>query len=118
MSHLFAVDGVLCISLGEREDRRMLLREQCARIHLEVEFLLVKRDSEDPQRGCFHSHQRCAELMLERGWQRVLILEDDILFYEFSASQIVHINAYLERFNPPVFYLGLMLGKLWPTRQR
>lgn len=118
MSYLFAVDGALCISLVERGDRRTLLREQFARMHLEVEFLLVERDVQDPQRGCFHSHQRCARLLLERGWQRALVLEDDVLFYDVGVQQVKQINAYLRRGNPPVFYLGLILGKLWPTWRR
>lgn len=115
MSHLFAVDGALCISLAEREDRRILLREQFARMNLAVEFVLVERDAQDPQRGCFHSHQRCARLLLKRGWQRALVLEDDVLFYDVSLRQIAKINLYLRQGDPPVFYLGLILGKLWPT---
>lgn len=115
MNCAFAVDGILCISLREREDRRMLLAETLDCLNAEVEFLLVERDVEDSQRGCFKSHQKCAELMLDRGWSRVLILEDDVLFNTFDCEAVTRVNNYLRRYEPPVFYLGIMLGKLWPT---
>lgn len=118
MSSVFAVDGVLCISLVERLDRRNLLNESFSRNGLTVEFLLVDRDAEDPQRGCFDSHQRCAKIMLSRGWRRVLVLEDDVLFGILDLKRVGLVNKYISRFDPPVFYLGVMLGKLWPTWHR
>lgn len=114
MSDWFALDGVLCISLVEREDRRERLLEQFSRLSLTVEFVLAERDPLDPQRGCFQSHQRCAQMLLDRGWRRALILEDDVLFYEVKSEQVDRINCYLDRHNPPVLYMGLILGKLWP----
>lgn len=111
----FAVDGVLCISLLERQDRRALLHAQLVGYFPETEFVLVERDRLDPQRGCFHSHQRCARILIERGWSRALILEDDVMFYEITVEHVKRINRYLERRDPPVFYLGLILGRLWPT---
>ena len=38
---------------------------------------LVDKDEEDPQRGCFNSHKKCAKLALARNYNRVLVLEDD-----------------------------------------
>lgn len=118
MGDWLSVDGVLCISLVERADRRALLCEQFSHLQLQVEFVLVERDLGDPQRGCFESHQRCAKMLIERGWQRVLILEDDVLFHDVKPQQVAAVNRYLDRHSPPVFYLGLILGKLWPTWNR
>lgn len=118
MDNWSSIDGVFCISLIGRADRRALLSEQFSRLQLDVEYVLVEPDSADPQRGCFASHQRCAEMIVQRGWRRALILEDDVLFHHVTPGQVKRVNRYLERFDPPVFYLGLILGKLWPTWQR
>ncbi|WP_251977226.1 hypothetical protein [Salinicola avicenniae] len=109
----FDVDGVICISLVEREDRRTLLRESFAALDHEIEFLLVERDSDNPERGCFDSHIRCAQIARERGYRRVLILEDDATFAPPTANHLRRINRFLRWRNPRIFYLGGMLGRSW-----
>lgn len=110
---MFAVDAVLCISLQERADRRRMLLEEFRALGLPVEFVLVERDHENPERGCYHSHQRCAAIALERGLRRVLILEDDATFMPPGQRQLGHINRFLRLRNPGVFYLGGILGRMW-----
>lgn len=107
------VDAVLCISLVDREDRRRVLLEQFAPLGLPVEFVLVERDGEDPERGCYHSHQRCARLALERGCRRVLVLEDDATLERLDPRQVAHINRFLRLRRPQLFYLGGILGRMW-----
>lgn len=110
---MFAVDAVLCISLHERADRREMLLRQFHSLGLPIEFVLVERDAEDPERGCYHSHQRCAQLAIERGLQRVLILEDDATFSPPEAAHLRRINRFLRLRDPGVFYLGGILGRMW-----
>lgn len=110
-----AVDAALCISLREREDRRALLEEQFAGSGLQMEYVLVERDREDPQRGCYDSHLLCAELALQRGYRRVLILEDDATLGSFGKWLPSRINRFLNKREPEIFYLGVILGKLWLT---
>lgn len=110
-----AIDGALCISLRERQDRRDLFEEQFADSGLQVEYLLVERDGEDPQRGCYDSHLRCADLALERGYRRVLIFEDDATLEPFGRKTVLRINSFLEARQPEIFYLGVILGKIWLT---
>lgn len=112
-----AVDAVLCISLNEREDRRELVRQEIKKINADaqLEFVLVNKDQEDPQRGCFNSHQQCARIALERQYSRVLVLEDDVLFEGFTDEKIKTINSFLNKKKPEVFYLGAILGKMWLT---
>lgn len=109
------VDAVLCISTTERTDRREHLREQFQDSGLKIEYVLVERDYEDGQRGCFLSHQLCANIALERKYNNVLILEDDVTLENCSISKVSKINKFLEKNNPDIFYLGATLGKVWLT---
>lgn len=109
------VDGVLAISIKDREDRRRNLIQQFEKTGLEIEFLLVDRDSEDPQRGCFLSHQKCAEIAIARNYNFTLILEDDATLLQWSSKLVRKINIFLKNNSPELLFFGLMLGKLWPT---
>lgn len=109
------IDGVFCISLRERTDRRALLEAEFLGSGLHIEFLIVDRDTQSPERGCFTSHVKCAQLALERGYRRVLILEDDATLMHFQSLQVQQINAFLRRRDPEQLYLGANLGKVWLT---
>lgn len=109
------VDGVLCISLINRDDRRALIRYEFRDSGLRIEFVMAELDQENPERGCFNSHIRCAKLAIERGYKHVLILEDDATLLAFSPRQITRINTFLTQCNPPLFHLGATLGKIWLT---
>ncbi len=110
-----SVDGVLCISLKNRQDRRDLITKEFASSGLAIEFLLVDADKENPERGCFDSHLKCAAIALDRHYRNVLILEDDATFIGFSVNRLTQINEFLDKKNPELFYLGATLGKLWLT---
>jgi glycosyl transferase family 25 len=112
------VDAVLCINLREREDRRVAILKNFQDSGLKIEFFLVDKDKEDPQRGCYNSHRACAKLALERNYDRILILEDDAFIDPFSQGIVQRINNFLERTNPDLFYLGVLLGKIWLTWHR
>lgn len=109
-----SVDGVLCISLENRDDRRTLLASEFEGTDLAIEFYLAQRDA-DPERGCFESHQACARIALARGYDRVLLLEDDATLEQVSRKQISRINRFLTLNDPELFYLGTTLGTLWLT---
>lgn len=109
------VDGVFCISLKERQDRRDLLMNEFKESGLAIEFLIVEPDKENPERGCFYSHIKCAELALTRGFRNVLILEDDATLISFQPKHITRVNRFLLEQNPEIFYLGATLGKVWLT---
>lgn len=112
------IDGIFCISLKERADRRELLTQEFTGSGLAVEFLVVDRDSQSPERGCFDSHMKCARAALERNYRRVLVLEDDATLLAFDAVQVKQMNAFFERREPELFYLGANLGKVWLTWSR
>jgi glycosyl transferase family 25 len=112
------VDAVLCISLRNRNDRRESILKAFKNSGLNIEFYIVDKDEEDPQRGCWNSHQSCARLALERHYKRTLILEDDCILESFSTKIIERINRFLKEKNPQIFYLGSTLGKIWLTWRR
>ncbi|SCX71038.1 Glycosyltransferase family 25 (LPS biosynthesis protein) [Pseudomonas sp. NFACC32-1] len=110
-----SVDGVLCISLKDRKDRRLLLLETMKRSGLDIEFVLVDPDRENPARGCFNSHLKCAEIALQRNYSNVLILEDDALQYFFSKQTVRNINRFISTENFSILHLGYTMGKIWLT---
>jgi len=112
------IDGVFCISLRERTDRRDLLTREFEGSGLNIAFLIVDRDSENPERGCFDSHVTCAKMALERKYRRVLVLEDDATLLTFDPRQVHQINTFLNGKEPELFYLGANLGRVWLTWHR
>lgn len=111
-----AVDAVFCISLMNRQDRQALLLDEFSQYFSnKVEFVLVEKDTENPERGCYNSHKKCAQLILDRGYKRVLILEDDATFISPKAGQINKINRFITNDNPDIFFLGGIVCRLWLT---
>lgn len=107
------VDAAFCISLTEREERREALKTELEPLGLDIEFYLAERDSANPERGCYTSHQACAALALERGYRRVLMLEDDARLEQHDTQQTRAINRFLSWRNPELFYLGGIVGRMW-----
>lgn len=107
------VDKVFCISLKDREDRRKLVASEFSTLTNPIEFIVVEKDADNPERGCFNSHIQCAKIALERGYRRVLILEDDATFITPKRKHIDQINRFLKLRNPQLFHLGGILGREW-----
>lgn len=118
MKQNIAVDAVLCISIKDKEHRRQLLLEQFSCFTNEIEFLLVDKDQENPERGCYHSHQACAQIALDRGYNNVLILEDDATFIPPTIRQMNQINNFIEQQEFELFFLGGIPKKFWFTPHR
>lgn len=114
-----SVDAVLCISLNHRCDRRTLLLEEFAKsFQNKIEFILIDKDAENPERGCYNSHKKCAQIILDRGYKNALILEDDATFTPLSINKLKNINRFIEKENPDIFFLGGIVCKLWLTWQK
>jgi len=80
---LEAFDGIIYINLAHRLDRRRQIVEELK--SLEVQEKKIYRveavhDLLNGHRGCAQSHQQALLLAEEKGWDNVLILEDDMLF--------------------------------------
>lgn len=90
---------IYCISLAHRTDRREEAERQFAAVGLSgrVEFLVVEKDSKDPERGCYESHLTCLRKGLEAGAELILVFEDDILFSGFSLEKLARAADFCHR---------------------
>ena len=77
-------DGIVYINLKRRPDRRASLMQVLEKLH--VDFAKVHRIEavDDPLngvKGCLLSHIQALDLIQNKGWERGLILEDDVIFH-------------------------------------
>lgn len=109
-------DKVYCISLVNREDRRVEAQAQFARVGLaaQVEFLLVEKHAVNPEQGIYESHLRCMQKGLESGAERILIFEDDVVFLHYSPRRLAELLCFMHS-HPAwdVFFLGCMVRNCW-----
>lgn len=75
-------DKIYCISLATRPDRREQARQQFAQVGLldRVEFIIVAKHQENPEKGIFESHMHCLHQGLAANARNILIFEDDVHF--------------------------------------
>ncbi|RMO87050.1 hypothetical protein ALQ32_01005 [Pseudomonas syringae pv. tagetis] len=111
----FDVDRAFCISLSERDDRRKLFLETVGPpISNPIGFFITER-CDDPVRGCYESHQGIARQVLDQGWERVLVFEDDAQPYGIRFTQGWWINRFIRRNRFHALHLGYSMGRTWMT---
>ncbi len=104
-------DKIYCITLDSRPDRMIAAKRQFAAVGLEdrIEFLIVTRDEEDPERGIYQSHLRCLSLGLEAGARQILVFEDDVFFRDFSEERLHQACRFLQATGAwDIFFLGCL----------
>lgn len=74
-----SIQNVLYINLKERTDRKQHVEQQLSSVGLKGERFNAIRLANGAI-GCSLSHLKCLEIAKERGWDHVLIVEDDIQF--------------------------------------
>jgi hypothetical protein len=111
------VKNAVCISLVDREDRRVSVTTEFHRVGLcrKVIFYRPKKDvSKIPkpsQRGCWESHRKVGTVGLKRGVEEVLIMEDDVVFSADITPETLAACAEAYRiacteYNARTFFLG------------
>ncbi len=90
------IDQHYCISLYGCEDRRELQIEEWAKLGMEPNYFLREKDREDPVRGCYESHRAVCRDALEKGYQTILVLEDDFKMLPFSDKQLDDANRVID----------------------
>ena len=82
MYMLDGIDKVLIINLNERKDRLEFIMDQCDKMEIPKDKIVrIEAIKEDPGwRGCTKSHIKTLQLAKLNGWERIMILEDDVLF--------------------------------------
>ncbi len=83
-------DRAYCISVSNRTDRRAEARTQFEKVGLQdkVEFVVVEKNMENPEKGIYDSHLVCMRKGLQAGASRILIFEDDIVFDRFDTATL------------------------------
>jgi len=85
----FPIDAVIYINLDSRPDRKEELTAEMTRIGIPSEkiFRLSAVKRKWGALGCSLSHIACMNFIIERGWQRTLVLEDDAGFEDKNKER-------------------------------
>ncbi|NLZ17027.1 MAG: glycosyltransferase [Desulfobulbaceae bacterium] len=112
-------DRIYCISLVNREDRRVEAKVQFDQVGLasRVEFVLVHKHLDNPEQGIYESHLLCMEKGLASGARRILIFEDDVVFLQYSPERLAQLVRCMQT-HPgwDMFFLGCMVRNCWKLR--
>ena len=105
------VDRIYCINLDSRKDRWQNVSDEFARIGIldRVDRVpgIVDRD---PRIGCLKSHQACVNDAGENGYEKILVCEDDVRFYDIATSAVAGAVEFLTVNETwELFYLGGMV---------
>jgi hypothetical protein len=67
-----------CINVLSRKERKKNIQKLGKDLHFRFEFhpVMIRRDT---KKGCLESHLEVIQLAYNRGWEKVLIFEDDLL---------------------------------------
>jgi glycosyl transferase, family 25 len=114
---------IYIINLPHRADRRREMGYQLEKIGLSYEnpivclFPAVRPETSAgfpniTARGCFLSHLKVLRDAYTRGFQRILILEDDLNLAPDFKKRIVKVVAELELYDWSIFYGGCTLDAL------
>ncbi len=87
------MDGVVVINLDTRKDRFARVTKEMDRLGITARRFEAIREGEGIL-GCTLSHAACVRMMIEEGWNHVLICEDDLSF-RVSRRQL---DALIESF--------------------
>lgn len=108
------VDKIVTISLRENKIRQQSALHEINKLNLNTEFLLVDRDVENGERGCFNSHVTACKNALEENCQNILIFEDDIKIRPFKSKQINAINHFIKNHQDfDLLFLGFIVKDMW-----
>ena len=84
MNDIGSIKHALYINLDSRKDRREHVEAQLATIKSGMPNLVAERFNAikhaEGAIGCSMSHMRCIQIAKQRGWDHVLVCEDDVLF--------------------------------------
>lgn len=78
---------IICINLDRRQDRWQHVLDQCAKHNIVLERFPGIDLPGDGNRGCTESHAAVLRRIVEAGWERTLIFEDDFEFRYDDAQQ-------------------------------
>jgi GR25 family glycosyltransferase involved in LPS biosynthesis len=114
-------DKIYCISIDTRIDRRTEAKKQFSEAGLidKVEFVLVEKHTDNPEKGIFESHISCLKKGLQAGAKHILVFEDDILIRDYKPQVLREALSFLRK-NPDwnAFFLGAIISYMKKTASK
>lgn len=113
------IDHIYCINLDSRPDRWLKMKEQFERLDLEVERfpgLLGYPDDINPRRktlgqiGCLKSHCEVIRDALDKGYEQILIFEDDVVLCDDFNKRLTFCTKYLPEQWSSLYLGGTIFG--------
>ena len=85
------IDAVVYINLAERKDRKLHIEKEIEKLNgiYKTKERIDAVKHKVGAKGCALSHIKALNLAKTKGWKNVLIVEDDLTFYEASAPLII-----------------------------
>jgi glycosyl transferase family 25 len=81
------VDKVIYINLAHRNDRRIHIEKTLKRAFPPHKIVRLNAIRDDPPwRGCSKSHAAALELAIAKRWGTIMIVEDDMEWYNFDSG--------------------------------
>ena len=120
MNNVSSIRSALYINLESRKDRRTHVEAQLAALknaqHNGMPNLVAERFNAIKHVvhgaiGCSMSHMRCIQIAKERGWDHVLICEDDVLFTN-APLFLTQLNKFMA--TVPIWDVVLLAGNNIP----
>ncbi len=111
-------EKIYCISITKRADRRAAVEKEFTSVGLLplVEFVLVDKHPDNPEKGIFNSHMQCLQRGLQAGAKTILVFEDDVCFQGFDAEKLRQATTFLtETPSWNGFFLGAITGSITKT---
>jgi hypothetical protein len=105
------LDGIYCISLKSREDRALAAAVQFHQIGLcrSIQFYRPIKHPKSIKHGIWESHRAVAIDAINKGYNKIMTLEDDVLFlHSLRPEKVKTIQAALNLLPADwmIFYLG------------
>lgn len=106
-----SVDAIFCINLNERPERKKWAANVFKLIGLEskVKFHVVNRHPQGGRYGCFESHIQVIKYCYKKGYNRILVFEDDMVPSPSYSKKLVQKTCDLMTKHDgkwDIFYLG------------
>jgi hypothetical protein len=101
-------EAILCINLDRDTGRWQQMRERFRRLGItdRVERLPAIATPDNHHRGCAWSWRSALQLALDRGYESVLVLEDDAVFLDTTEELLGQVNRDLRGQSWDLLYLG------------
>lgn len=74
------VDGIFCISLIDRKDRRKKIKKHMKKRKISFKFFNAIKNTKNPAKGCLQSHLQIIKNAKKNNLKSVMIIEDDCFF--------------------------------------